>query len=73
MKPLPPISSTILETIGATPLVRLNRIPHGIVQATVLAKLEASNPGNSIKDRMAIRMIEDAERTGALKPGGTII
>jgi cystathionine beta-synthase len=73
VKPLPPISSTILETIGATPLVRLNRIPHGIVQATVLAKLEASNPGNSIKDRMAIRMIEDAERTGALKPGGTII
>ena len=73
MKPLPPISSTILDTIGATPLVRLNRIPQGIIRATVLAKVETFNPGNSIKDRMALRMIEDAEREGKLKPGGTII
>ena len=73
VKPLPPISSTILDTIGATPLVRLNRIPQGIIRATVLAKVETFNPGNSIKDRMALRMIEDAEREGKLKPGGTII
>ncbi|MEQ1898698.1 MAG: pyridoxal-phosphate dependent enzyme [Vicinamibacterales bacterium] len=73
MKPLPPISSTILDTIGATPLVRLNRIPQGVIRATVLAKVETFNPGNSIKDRMAVRMIEDAEREGKLKPGGTII
>ncbi|MDO8793305.1 MAG: pyridoxal-phosphate dependent enzyme [Vicinamibacterales bacterium] len=73
MKPLPPISSTILDTIGATPLVRLNRIPQGVIRATVLAKVETFNPGNSIKDRMALRMIEDAEREGKLKPGGTII
>ncbi|MXV15887.1 pyridoxal-phosphate dependent enzyme [Hufsiella ginkgonis] len=62
----------ILETIGNTPLVRLNKITRD-VSATVLAKVETTNPGNSIKDRMAIKMIEDAERSGALKPGGTII
>ena len=73
MKPLPPISSTILDTIGATPLVRLNRIPQGVIRGTVLAKVETFNPGNSIKDRMALRMIEDAEREGKLRPGGTII
>src|SRR5258705_4419970 len=54
-------------------MVRLNRIPRGVVTATVLVKLETFNPGNSIKDRMALRMIEDAERAGLLKPGGTII
>jgi cystathionine beta-synthase len=54
-------------------MVRLNRIPRGLVKGTVLAKLETFNPGNSIKDRMAIRMIEDAERAGLLEPGGTII
>ena len=62
----------ILETIGNTPLVQLNSIVKG-VPATVLAKIETTNPGNSIKDRMALKMIEDAERSGALKPGGTII
>jgi cystathionine beta-synthase len=67
------ICSTILEAIGNTPMVRINRITHGLVDATVLAKIETFNPGNSIKDRMAIRMIEDAERQGLLKPGGTII
>jgi cystathionine beta-synthase len=66
------IASNILETIGQTPLVRLNRITRG-VPAAVLAKLETFNPGNSIKDRMAVRMIEDAERAGHLKPGGTIV
>jgi cystathionine beta-synthase len=62
----------ILGTIGNTPLVRLNRITHE-VKATVYAKVETFNPGHSIKDRMAVRMIEDAERKGLLKPGGTII
>ncbi len=62
----------ILQTIGNTPLVKLNKIVAGL-PCTVLAKIETTNPGNSIKDRMAIKMIEDAERSGALKPGGTII
>lgn len=64
--------NNILETIGNTPLVRLNRITDSL-PCTVLAKIETTNPGNSIKDRMALKMIEDAERSGALKPGGTII
>jgi cystathionine beta-synthase len=67
------ICDTILDAIGNTPMVRLNRIPHGVVSGTVLVKLETFNPGNSIKDRMAVKMIEDAERAGLLKPGGTII
>jgi len=62
----------ILETIGNTPLVRLNRVI-GSVTATVLAKIETTNPGNSIKDRMALKMIEVAEQNGDLKPGGTIV
>ncbi|WP_443939602.1 pyridoxal-phosphate dependent enzyme [Pedobacter sp. MW01-1-1] len=64
--------NNILETIGNTPLVKLNSITKGI-PATVLAKIETTNPGNSIKDRMALKMIEDAEKSGKLKPGGTII
>jgi cystathionine beta-synthase len=67
------IRDTILDTIGDTPMVRINRLTRGATEATVLAKLETFNPGNSIKDRMAVRMIEDAERDGRLKPGGTII
>jgi cystathionine beta-synthase len=67
------ICATILDAIGHTPMVRINRITRGLVDATVLAKVETFNPGNSIKDRMAIRMIEDAEHAGLLKPGGTII
>src|SRR5437870_6261398 len=54
-------------------MVRLNRITHGLVKGIVLAKLETFNPGNSIKDRMAVKMIEEAEEVGLLKPGGTII
>src|SRR5262249_38663784 len=54
-------------------MVRINSIAKGLVDATVVAKIETFNPGNSIKDRMAIKMIEDAERAGLLKPGGTII
>jgi cystathionine beta-synthase len=64
--------NNILETIGNTPLVKLNRITSG-VKATVLAKIETTNPGNSVKDRMALQMIEDAEKDGRLKPGGTVI
>ena len=64
--------NNILETIGNTPLVKLNNITKEI-SATVLAKIETTNPGNSIKDRMAVKMIEVAEKSGALKPGGTII
>ncbi len=67
------IADNIMETIGDTPMVRINSITKGVVKATVLAKVETTNPGNSIKDRMAVRMIEDAERKGLLKPGGTII
>ena len=64
--------NNILETIGNTPLVKLNKIVEE-VPATVLAKVETTNPGNSVKDRMALKMIEDAEARGDLKPGGTII
>jgi cystathionine beta-synthase len=67
------IANNILEVIGHTPMVRINRITHGMPGVTVAAKLETFNPGNSIKDRMAVKMIEDAERKGLLKPGGTII
>ncbi|OAZ02806.1 pyridoxal-phosphate dependent enzyme [Flavobacterium succinicans] len=65
-------SQNILGTIGNTPLVKLNKIVNG-VDALVLAKVETFNPGNSVKDRMAIKMIEDAEVDGRLQPGGTII
>lgn len=64
--------NNILETIGNTPLVKLNKVTAN-VKATVLAKIETFNPGNSIKDRMALKMIEDAEKAGIIKPGGTII
>src|SRR5471032_3603750 len=64
--------NNILETIGNTPMVKLNKVTKDI-KAMVLAKIETFNPGNSIKDRMALKMIEDAEKRGDLKPGGTII
>jgi cystathionine beta-synthase len=64
--------NSIIETIGNTPLVRLNKVAKGI-KGTILAKVEYFNPGNSVKDRMAIKMIEDAEKAGKIKPGGTII
>lgn len=64
--------NNILETIGNTPLVKLNKIVSD-VDALVLAKMETFNPGHSAKDRMAVKMIEDAEADGRLKPGGTII
>ncbi|PWG05383.1 pyridoxal-phosphate dependent enzyme [Polaribacter aquimarinus] len=65
-------AKNILETIGNTPLVQLNSVTKK-VDALVLAKVETFNPGNSVKDRMALKMIEDAEADGRLKPGGTII
>lgn len=66
------IKNNILETIGNTPLIKLNRVAKG-VNATVLAKVETFNPGNSIKDRMALKMVEDAEKNGKIQPGGTFI
>ncbi len=65
-------SKNILETIGNTPLVQINKITKDL-PCTVLAKVETFNPGNSIKDRMAVKMIEDAEKDGRLKPGYTLI
>ena len=65
-------ANNILETIGNTPLIKLNTITSD-VDAIVLAKVESFNPGNSVKDRMAVKMIEDAEADGRLKPGGTIV
>ncbi|MGC5018457.1 cystathionine beta-synthase [Micromonospora sp. DT47] len=62
----------VVELIGNTPLVRLRNVTEGI-QATVLAKVEYVNPGGSVKDRIALRMVEDAEQAGLLKPGGTIV
>src|SRR6195952_3336161 len=64
-------AGTILETIGNTPVVRINRLFGD--RAEVWIKQERSNPGASIKDRIAVAMVEDAERSGALKPGGTIV
>jgi len=64
--------NNILETIGNTPLVKINKITADI-PALVLGKIETFNPGHSIKDRMAVKMIDDAEAKGLLKPGGTII
>lgn len=64
--------NNILETIGNTPLIRLNKITRDF-PCTVLAKVDYFNPGNSIKDRMALKMVEVAEQEGRLKPGGTII
>lgn len=66
------IYNSIIETIGNTPLIRLNTLNKGI-KGIILVKVEYFNPGNSTKDRMALKMVEDAEKAGFLKPGGTII
>src|SRR5438045_7294420 len=63
-------AGNILETIGNTPHIRINRL---FGDAEVWVKSERANPGGSIKDRIALSMVEDAERSGALKPGGTIV
>src|SRR6188472_4681915 len=62
----------MISLVGNTPLVKLNNVTAGI-QATVLAKVEYFNPGGSVKDRIAVRMIEAAEQSGELQPGGTIV
>jgi cystathionine beta-synthase len=67
-----PYAASLVDLIGNTPLVRLNRVTEGL-RATVLAKVEYFNPGGSVKDRIALRMIEAAEASGELKPGGTIV
>jgi cystathionine beta-synthase len=64
--------NSIIETIGNTPLIKINRVTEGI-EGTILVKPEYFNPGNSVKDRIAIKMVEDAEKAGLIKPGGTII
>ena|SRR5207248_8439111 len=70
----PMASSSILEHIGGTPMVKLNRIPQSLgIEATVYAKCEFFNAGGSVKDRIAKRMIEEAERSGRIKPGDTLI
>ncbi|MDG1252604.1 MAG: pyridoxal-phosphate dependent enzyme [Schleiferiaceae bacterium] len=71
-RPTPAVVQNILETIGQTPMVQLHRTVEGI-PGKVLAKVEYFNPGHSTKDRMALKMVEDAEKAGLLKPGGTII
>ena len=72
MRPIKKVYDNILETIGHTPMIKLNNIAEDI-PATVLAKVEYFNPGNSVKDRIALKMVENAEKEGKLKPGGTII
>ena len=67
-----PIYDDVTKLIGRTPLVRINRLSEG-AGATVLAKLEFYNPANSVKDRIGVAMIEAAEASGELKPGGTIV
>ena len=68
------VLGSITEHIGHTPMVRLNKIPQSLgIEATVYAKLEFCNAGGSVKDRIALRMIEEAERNGRIKPGDTLI
>jgi len=70
----PVVMDSITQQIGNTPLVRLNKIPQSLgIEATVYAKLEMFNAGGSVKDRIALRMIEEAEKSGRIKPGDTLI
>lgn len=68
----PRVAASVLDLVGATPLARLNRIPKPS-GAAVLAKMESLNPGGSVKDRIAVAMVDDAERRGVLKPGSTLV
>ncbi|MFO0956645.1 MAG: cysteine synthase family protein [Isosphaeraceae bacterium] len=72
MMPEDGIAATVLDAVGCTPMIALNRIAEGL-SARVLVKLESANPGGSIKDRVGIAMVEEGERRGWLRPGGTII
>ena len=66
--------ASVLELIGQTPLVRLQKIPQSLgIEATIYAKCEFFNAGGSVKDRIALRMIEEAEKAGRIKPGDTLI
>ena len=67
-----PILDNITQTVGNTPLIKLNRITEGL-KATVAVKLESANPLGSVKDRIGVAMIEDAEKKGLIKPGSTLI
>jgi cystathionine beta-synthase len=68
------VLGSITEQIGHTPMVRLNKLPQSLgIEATVYAKLEFFNAGGSVKDRIALRMIEEAEKKGRIKPGDTLI
>lgn len=70
----PVVMDSITQQIGNTPMVKLNMIPQSLgIEATVYAKLEFFNAGGSVKDRIALRMIEEAERSGRIKPGDTLI
>lgn len=70
----PMVMDSITQQIGNTPLVRLNKVPQSLgIEANVYAKLEFFNAGGSIKDRIALRMIEEAEKEGRIKPGDTLI
>ena len=69
---MPGIFNDITATVGGTPLVKLNRVV-GDAPATVLAKLEFFNPASSVKDRIGVAIVDAAEKSGALKPGGTIV
>src|SRR6516162_3201357 len=66
------MQDTILQSVGRTPLVQLRRVTEGL-QARVYVKVEALNPGGSVKDRVGVAMISEAERRGWLRPGGTVI
>ena len=68
----PRLAASVLDLVGGTPLTRLNRIPRA-GGAVVLAKMESLNPGGSVKDRIAVAMVEDAERRGIIKPGSTLV
>ena len=65
-------ANNVIELIGNTPLVKLNSVTKGL-KPLILAKVEYMNPGGSVKDRIGIQMVEDAEKRGLLKPGGTIV
>jgi cystathionine beta-synthase len=70
----PMLAQSATELIGNTPLVRLNKIPQSLgIEAEIYAKVELFNAGGSVKDRIALRMIEEAERSGRIKPGDTLI
>src|SRR5258705_11071713 len=72
MTPASKIASSVVELVGRTPMIRLNRVPKP-GGASVVAKVESLNPGGGVKDRIAVAMLEDAERRGLLKLGSTIV